>query len=100
MTTDRGVIIGLSGHPMSGLWALEVSGTLGLNVVYVESGFGGRGDLLQKIQGQEIVYSYDELGLLAAFTPIDQWQGPEITEPVEDHDRPGDDYPRVGEVLP
>lgn len=88
MITKRGVIRGVDSRYLSGLALMYV----GDEVVYVESGIGlrslascfgaheGTGDLNEKIQGQEIVYSVDHMNVLCGFTPIDQWEGPEIPE--------------------
>jgi hypothetical protein len=89
MITYQKTIAGLSGHPMSGLWELVF--TDGYSC-FIESGYGvrnlavcfgaseGAGDLLEKIQGQEIVFSVDGLNLMCGFTPSDDWVGPEIPE--------------------
>jgi len=82
--TKVGVIAGISGHPMSGLWELHFEdGTS----VHIESGYGvrslaacfgateGTGDLSEKIKCQKIVYSVDAFGVLEGFTPIDEWDG-------------------------
>lgn len=89
MITRKARIEGISGHPMSGLWHLSMDNG---DTVHIESGYGvrqlascfgateGEGDLLKKIQGQEIVYSVDEFGALEGFTPFEEWQGPMIPE--------------------
>lgn len=89
MLTKKGVIAGISGHPMSGLWMLAFEDG---SVAHIESGTGvralaacfgaheGTGDLLAKIKGQEIVYSVDAFNVLYGFTPADQWEGGEIPE--------------------
>ena len=83
METKQGIIKGLTGHPMSGLWQLRFEDG---HVAHIESGFGvrqlascfgateGTGDLLEKIVGQEIVYSVDEFGVLEGFAPIEEWE--------------------------
>ena len=83
METQIGTISGISGHPMSGLWQLQFEDG---NMVHIESGYGlralasafgareGSGDLLDKIIGQEIVYSLDFMGVMEDFTPIDEWE--------------------------
>ena len=88
MLVQRGTIIRISGHPMSGLWHLNISG----RIVHIESGYGvrnlaycfgateGTGDLQEKIIGQEIVYTVDDFGVLEGFTPIGDWEGDEIPE--------------------
>lgn len=80
MNLRKGTIQTISGHPMSGLWTL----VLDTDAVHIESGYGvrnlaaafgateGSGDLLEKIAGQEIYYSVDDFGVLAAFTPADE----------------------------
>jgi hypothetical protein len=80
---------------MSGLWTLIFQDG---RSVLVESGFGvrqlaacfgateGSGDLLEKVVGQEIVFSTDDFGMLggidrailAGFTPIEEWTGPDL----------------------
>jgi len=82
MEIKKGTIVTLTGHPMSGLWTLVFSdGTS----VHIESGHGvrglaaafgareGTGDLMEKITGQEIYYTTDEMGLgiLEGFTPVE-----------------------------
>jgi hypothetical protein len=97
VTTKVGIIEAIGGHPMSGLWTLQISG----DMVHIESGCGvralaacfgateGEGDLMEKIEGQEVVYSVDGLGVLTSFTPLADWEGPDIppegiTEDIED----------------
>jgi hypothetical protein len=84
MEFQRGVISGIAGHPMSGLWSLVFEdGSLvhigsGMGVRALASAFGateGSGDLEFKIIGQEIVYSTDFMGVMEGFTPIDEWEG-------------------------
>jgi hypothetical protein len=101
MHTRLGTISTLSGHPMSGLWTLHFADG---RSVLIESGHGvrqlahafgareGTGDLLEKIAGQEVVYSTDDLGLLAAFTPAAEWAGPEIPPEGIDLDGETDDW--------
>lgn len=84
MSTHRVTIAGLRGHPISGLWQLGFTdGT----TIYIESGTGvralahcfgateGTGDLLDKIVGQEIVYttSEDSPLVMGRFTPAAMW---------------------------
>ena len=76
---EKGVISGISGHPMSGLWTLHFEDG---KAAHIGSGYGvrqlaacfgateGSGDLLDKIKGQEIYYSVDAFGVLEAFTPV------------------------------
>ena len=78
-------IKGISGHPMSGLWNLEFQS--GRNAL-IESGYGvralaacfgateGSGDLLDCIQGQEIVWEADAFGVMEWFCPVDEYDGP------------------------
>ena len=87
MNVRREIIAGISGHPMSGLWSIHFENG---GMAYVGSGSGvralancfgaseGRGDLFEKVKGQDIVFSVDCVGVLEAFTPIDEWYGPEI----------------------
>jgi len=75
----RGIIAGISGHSMSGLWELHFEDG---SSCHIESGHGvrqlasafdahaGSGDLFKKIKGQEIFYSVDWLGVLEGFTPV------------------------------
>jgi len=83
----RDIISGLSGHPMSGLWTLAFKGE---RVAHIGSGHGvralarafgaseGSGDLREKIDGQEIVWHHDDMGLvIGGFTPINEWTGPD-----------------------
>ena len=79
--TKLGTILNISGHPMSGLWALQ----LDTGICHIQSGYGvralaaafgateGTGDLLQKIRGQQIAYSVDEFGVLEGFTPAEEF---------------------------
>ena len=92
MTYFRATITTLSGYPMSELWTLHFSNGA---VVHIESGHGvrqlaaafdaseGFGDLVDKIAGQEIIYSTDAVGVLEAFTPIAEWEGPDIPDDPE-----------------
>jgi hypothetical protein len=89
MITYQKTIAGISGHPMSGLWQLIF--TDGYSC-HIESGYGvrnlaacfgateGTGDLQEKIEGQEIVFSVDFMDVLCGFTPADEWEGPEIPD--------------------
>jgi len=89
MITYQKTIAGISGHPMSGLWQLIFTDGY---TCFIESGYGvrnlaacfgateGTGDLQEKIEGQEIVFSVDGLNVLEGFTPADDWEGPEIPE--------------------
>lgn len=67
-----GVIAGLSGHPMSGLWTLHFEDG---SSAYIESGFGVRQLVsafggVRNIKAQAVEYTVDDLGLLAGFTPM------------------------------
>ena len=87
MENHRGYIVGIGGHPMSGLWQLrlEPSDLESPVSVYIESGTGVRalaaafgateaaGDLQDKIKGQAIVFSVDHMGILEGFTPAADW---------------------------
>jgi hypothetical protein len=88
----KDTISGLSGHPMSGLWLLQFESG---RSVHIESGYGvrqlascfgateGSGDLLDKIVGKVVYWSYDEMGLvLGGFTPVDE-AGEELIELYE-----------------
>lgn len=99
MMTYQKTIAGISGHPMSGLW--ELIFTDGYSC-FIGSGYGvrslaacfgateGTGDLQEKIEGQEIVFSVDGLNVLEGFTPADDWEGPEI--PEEGIEEEGEDF--------
>jgi hypothetical protein len=81
MNTKVGTILGISGHPMSGLWTLHLDSGSAL----IESGYGvrilaacfgateGTGDLLDKIRGKKIAYRVDAFGVLEGFTPYDEF---------------------------
>ena len=96
MKTFKGTIAGISGNMMSGLWQLHFENG---QTCHIESGYGvrqlaacfgateGSGDLQEKIEGKEVVYSVDEFGVLEGFTPIDDWEGPEIPEDGISEDR-------------
>jgi ammonia channel protein AmtB len=82
METRIGTIAGISGSMGSGLWQLwfedgsMVHISSGMGVRALALAFGARGeDLLEKIQGQEIYYTIDGMGLgvMAGFTPVDNW---------------------------
>lgn len=89
MITKQATITDIGGHPMSGLWTMSFDNG---DTVFVESGTGvralaacfdaheGTGDLLEKVIGQEIVYSVDAFNILYGFTPANEWEGPEIPE--------------------
>lgn len=80
MNLQKGTIVNLSGHPMSGLWTLLFDNGFahiqsGYGVRQLASAFGateGTGDLLEKFVGQEVYYSTDDFGVLEAFTPVDE----------------------------
>lgn len=89
----RGIIAGVSGHPMSGLWHLVF---MDGKRVAIESGHGvrqladcfgatqGKGDLQDKIRNQDIYYSVDAFGVLEWFVPADDWEGQELLVGEED----------------
>ena len=96
MITNRGTITGLCGHPLMGLWHLVLTRDGVPDLVYIESGYGVRNlamafgateDGLRKVIGQEIIYSVDDYGLLSGFTPVGQWEGPEINEPIYEEEK-------------
>jgi len=80
--TQVGVIAGISGHPMSGLWELHFADG---SSAHIESGFGvrtlaqafgateGAGDLQEKIKGKKIAYVVDEYGIFTVFTPYGEF---------------------------
>jgi len=85
MRFHRDTIKNLNGHPMSGIWMLTFESG---RTVPIESGSGmrtlagvfgaseGSGDLYDKIVGQEIVWYYDDMGLVfGGFLPVDEWDG-------------------------
>ncbi len=95
--TYRGKIKRLDCIASSLLWDLVISRPAGNGTeaeiedrASIESRFGvrqlaacfgateGSGDLQEKIEGQEIVYSVDSFGVLIGFTPLDEWEGPDI----------------------
>lgn len=98
MTTYRGKIDGFAGSWGSGLGYLVVDGRSipcdnGPTVRALEACFGGVIGKAHDVVGgpswvgKEIVYSVDEVGLLAGFTPAEDWNGPEIPpEGLEDAD--------------
>ena len=77
-TIQKGIIAGISGHPMSGLWNLHFEDG---KTILIESGYGvrnlascfgateGTGDLQKKIKGQTIFYTADAFNVLCGFTP-------------------------------
>lgn len=84
-TVYRGIIDGFVGSWMSGLGTLVVSGVPvhcenGATVRALDSCFGnvispGHSVNNKAIQGKDIVYSMDEMGLiLEAFTPTKEWR--------------------------
>jgi len=108
-TTHVGTIAGINGHPMSGLWMLTFEdGT----VVHIASGFGvrslaacfgareGSGDLMEKIQGQKIVYTADPFNVMEMFTLYDEWVDmyPDFEIPFEgiDNEELTEEFRRLG----
>lgn len=96
MTTRRGIITGFRGNWASGLGFLFVDGVPVVceNAQTVRCLDGAFGDVIaaghtvnqEAIVGQEIIYTTDHLGMLEAFTPIDEWPGPEIAPGEELHE--------------
>jgi hypothetical protein len=74
-----GKIKGIGGVKGSGLATLEFEDG---SSVMIDSGFGirqlancyeaheSKGDLLDKIRGQELIYTVDDFGILAGFSPL------------------------------
>ena len=81
-------IVSLAGESMIGLWILAFASgravpiSSGTGVRELARAFGASdvaGDLFEKIYGQDIIWSLDEMGLvMAAFTPVDEWSGPYV----------------------
>jgi hypothetical protein len=71
---------------MSGLWTLIFEDG---SSAHIESGFGvrslaacfgateGTGDLMEKIEGEEIVFGVDDFGIVEWFIPSEHWGGPD-----------------------
>lgn len=96
-TTYQGTITGFRGSWGSGIGYLIIDGEpiMCENAPTVRALDGCFGDVIGRdhsvddsaIKGQEIVYSVDDLGMLAGFTPVSEWTGPEIPEEgLEDDD--------------
>lgn len=90
-TTYKGTIEGFRGSWLSGLGQLIIDGKpiMCENAQTVRSLDNCFGDFIdapthtvkqEAIVGKEIVYSVDDLGILLGFTPVDEWEGPEIPE--------------------
>jgi len=79
----RGIIAGVSGHPMSGLSELHfMNGKkvyLDMRGIRVLGGFygifDGTANPQDKIRGQDIYYSVDPFGILETFAPAKKWKG-------------------------
>ena len=81
----RGILLGIEGHPMSGIKHLVFSDG---KRVAIESGEGARqlyyafgqpkGKLNDWIRNQDIYYGVDALGVLEWFLPADEWEGEQI----------------------
>lgn len=89
MTTYKGTLIGFGGSWRSGIGYLLFSDRPAVmceNAPTVRALQAAYGDVIgeahtAKIKSpREIVYSVDDMGLLTAFTPAEQWSGPEIPE--------------------
>ena len=88
MITMKGTINGFSGSWGSGIGYLVIderpvpceNGATVRALAGAFPGFISAGHCVdnQAIAGKEIVYSVDELGMLANFTPAEDWAGPEI----------------------
>lgn len=87
-TTRVGTLERFVGSWSSGLGYLVIDGTPipCENPATVRALDGCFGDVIQpghtllseSFEGREVVYSVDDLGLLLGFTPIEDWDGPEI----------------------
>lgn len=88
--TKKGVIEGFSGNWMSGLGYLIIDGVPVMceNAPTVRSLDECFGDVIapghtvnsEAINGKEVIYSVDDMGILMGFTPVAEWTGPEIPE--------------------
>lgn len=88
--TYKGTIVGFRGSRGSGLGSLVLEDRIipcenAPTVRALDACFGGvitPGHTADSnpLRGKEIVYSVDDLGLLMAFTPVEDWTGPEIPE--------------------
>jgi hypothetical protein len=88
MITLKGTIEGFHGSWMSGLGTLVIDGMPYLcenaqTVRSLDACFGGviaPGHTVNNkaIEGKEIIFSVDDTGILLGFTPVEDWEGPEI----------------------
>lgn len=87
--TRKGTIDGFSGNWLSGIGYLIIDGmpVMCENGATVRALDGAFGDVIEAkthtvnneaIKGKEIIYSVDDMGVLMGFTPVDEWEGPEI----------------------
>lgn len=87
--TKKGTIEAFHGSWMSGLAELVIDGM----PIMCDNGPTGRalcgafdaagaGHTINNdaIAGKEVVYSVDDMGMLLGFTPVEEWEGPEIPE--------------------
>ena len=89
MMTRQGRIAGLHYRFPEGIATMVMDDG---RMVFVESGMGlrglarcfgateGKGDLFDKIKGQEILYTVDFMNVLVGFTPANELQGPAMPE--------------------
>lgn len=87
-TTRRGALGKFVGSWSSGIGFLEIDGhpipcENGPTVRALDACFGdvirsGHTVSSESFAGREVVYSVDDIGLLLAFTPIEDYSGPEI----------------------
>lgn len=86
--TRRGILGNFVGSWSSGFGFLEIDGrpipcenaptVRALDACFGEVIQPGHIVSSESFEGREIVYSVDELGVLLAFTPIEDWAGPDI----------------------
>jgi hypothetical protein len=84
----KGILGQFMGSWLSGLGFLEIDGRPvpcenGPTVRALDACFGnvirpGHTISNKSFDGREVVYSVDDLGLLLAFTPVEDWTGPDI----------------------
>lgn len=89
-STYRGKLEAFSGFWGSGIGFLVIDGVPipcenGATVRALEACFGNvvmsdHRASSENFKGREVVFLVDDFGLLLGFTPIEEWQGPEIPE--------------------
>jgi hypothetical protein len=90
--TKKGTLGGFRGSWMSGLGYLIIDDTPVPcdNAPTVRALDGCFGDVIKpghtvdgdapSFVGREVVYSVDDMGVLLGFTPVEEWEGPEIPD--------------------